>query len=76
MRSAGTSDKARRRVTEADISWADVIFVMESKHRQLLKRGYGEALADKTVIVLDIPDHYEFMDPELVELIESGVERA
>ena len=73
MRSAGTSDKARRRVTEADISWADLIYVMESKHRKLLRHQFGEVLTEKILFVLDIPDDYKYMDSELVDLLESGV---
>jgi hypothetical protein len=36
VRSAGTSPNARRKVSVADIRWADVIFVMEEKHKSRL----------------------------------------
>lgn len=35
-RSAGTSPNARHPVSARDVEWADVIFVMESKHKQRL----------------------------------------
>lgn len=73
VRSAGTSAGARRRVTWDDLAWADVILVMETKHRQRLAADFGPALAGKTVHVLDIPDEYRYMDPELVELLETAV---
>ena len=34
VRSAGTSPKARRTVSALDLHWADVIFVMEQKHKK------------------------------------------
>ena len=55
-RSAGTSRSARRRVTSADVHWADVIFVMEEKHKTALKAGFRNEITPKTVHVLDIPD--------------------
>lgn len=76
VRSRGLSASAVRRLTETDIVWADVIFVMESEHRQQLLKRFRADVADRPVHVLDIPDEYQFMDPELVELIESGVRAA
>lgn len=73
VRSAGTSDSARVRISENHIKWADLIFVMEKKHKQLITKFYAEAAADKEIIVLDIEDEYRFMDPELVEIIKLSV---
>ena len=76
VRSAGTSSKARRTLSESDIRWADIIFVMETKHRRQLRLKFGDLVQDKHLVVLDIPDDYEFMDPELVDLLEAGVGEA
>lgn len=73
VRSAGTSSSARRRVGQADIDWADVIFAMESKHRAQLRAQFGSSMQHKTVHVLDIPDDYGFMDAELIRLLEIAV---
>lgn len=73
VRSAGTSSSARRRVGQADIDWADVIFVMESKHRAQLRAQFGRSMHGKTLHVLDIPDDYGFMDAELIQGLESAV---
>jgi predicted protein tyrosine phosphatase len=73
VRSAGTSDKARRKVTDTDIGWAHTIFVMESQHRRQLQSKFGDLLTNKKLIILDIPDDYQFMDPELVELLKPTV---
>jgi predicted protein tyrosine phosphatase len=73
VRSAGTSSAARRKVTVEDIRWADVIFVMEEKHRARLLAEFNLTIVRKPVHVLDIPDEYKFMDPELIEQLEDSV---
>ncbi len=73
-RSAGTSPKARKTVTEKDITWADAIFVMEKKHRNRLVARFSRLLDYKPVHVLDIPDDYQYMDEELIELLQDRVE--
>ena len=72
-RSAGTSPNARKTVSSTDIRWADVIFVMESKHQNRLKAQFTRMLAHKIIHVLDIPDEYGYMDPELVEELQVSV---
>jgi predicted protein tyrosine phosphatase len=67
-RSAGTSDKARTRVNEKLLLWADVIFVMERRHKQLLRERFPAMLAEKQVIILEIADDYPFGDEELIEI--------
>jgi predicted protein tyrosine phosphatase len=71
VRSAGTSPRARRTVTLEDLRWADVVFVMESKHRDRLQASFARAIAHKPLHVLGIPDDYKYMDPELVEILEA-----
>ncbi|MEP5155260.1 hypothetical protein [Planktotalea sp.] len=61
-------------MNEADICWADVICVMEEKHLSRLRTDFRKALKHKVLHVLDIPDDYQFMDPELIELITDAVE--
>jgi len=73
VRSAGTSPSARRRVSAADIAWAEVILVMEEKHRARLLADYAELLGGKTLHVLGIPDEYRYMDPELVDELTGAV---
>ena len=73
VRSAGTSASARRRVTESDLSWADHILVMESHHKARLRADFGDALKGKPVHVLDIPDDYPYMHPELVQQLQTSV---
>jgi len=72
-RSAGTEPNARIRVTAGHLSWAELIFVMEKKHLRRLHDKFPEAIADKKIICLHIPDEYEFMQPELVDLLQASV---
>jgi len=72
-RSAGTSPNARHPVSIEDVRWADVIVVMEEKHRARLLTEFRRPMDGKPVHVLDIPDDYRFMDPELVEELREVV---
>jgi predicted protein tyrosine phosphatase len=47
---------------------------MEHEHKQRLREQFPDLFHDLHVEVLDIPDDYPFMDPELVTLIRSRVE--
>jgi len=73
VRSAGTSPRARRTVNASDIEWADVVFVMENKHRSRLKTEFPGLMQHKAVHILDIPDEYRYMDEELVDMLTTSV---
>jgi predicted protein tyrosine phosphatase len=72
-RSAGTSPNAKKTVSPMDIRWADKIFVMEKKHKNRLIAKFTRLLDYKPVFILDIPDEYAFMDPELIEELRYSV---
>lgn len=73
VKSAGTENNARIKVSNGHIGWADVIFVMEKKHLRRIREKFGELLKDKQVIVLEISDDYIYMDEELIEVLKSRV---
>ena len=73
VRSAGTNSGARHPVSANDLAWADVILAMEEKHKSRLMAEFRPLLAHKPLHVLDIPDDYRYMDPELVELLGEPV---
>lgn len=73
-RSAGTGRSARRKLTVADLRWADLILVMEEKHKARIRAVFRDEVRYKPLHVLDIPDDYGFMDPELVAIFELKVE--
>ena len=71
--SAGLRPDAEQRLTAEQVAWADIVFVMERRHRTLLARGFGPALRGKRVVCLGIPDDFEYGDPELVRLLWERV---
>jgi predicted protein tyrosine phosphatase len=73
VRSAGTEEGARIKVTEGHIGWSDLIFVMEKKHLRRLKDKFSNMLNSKQIICLDIPDDYKFMDEELIEILKLRI---
>ena len=74
VRSAGTSRNARRRVSVGDIRWADLILVMEQKHKSRIKAEFRDETKFKLLHVLEIPDDCRFMDPELFKTITEKTE--
>jgi predicted protein tyrosine phosphatase len=72
--SAGIDRDAEVPVGAEAIEWADLIFVMEKTHRRKLATKFQHCLKDKKVVCLDIPDNYECMDPDLVEILEHKVQ--
>ena len=67
-RSAGVRSGANRRVSEADLRWADVVFAMEQEHKLWLTTRF-EGLDLPRIDVLEIPDDFEYMDANLQEML-------
>lgn len=72
IRSAGLSPKSDRKISENDLNWAGLAMVMENNQRAKLKEMY-EHLQLPKIEVLHIADDYEFMDDELVQLLNDRV---
>jgi predicted protein tyrosine phosphatase len=70
-RSAGTSDKARIKVNEKLLNWADMVFVMERRHKALLKQRFPLIIPEKLISILEIPDDYRYGDEELIRLLKE-----
>jgi predicted protein tyrosine phosphatase len=47
---------------------------MEKRHKQKLMEKFPGDTRLKEIIVLDIPDEYQYMDEELVEMIRTSVD--
>ena len=73
--SAGLNHDAETLLSPEQIDWASYIFVMEKTHRNKLNSRFRKHLNGKRVICLDIPDDYDFMQPELVRVLEAKVGR-
>ncbi len=71
VRSAGTAPSARIKISGKAIQWADLILVMEKRHNEILREKFDPWIREKKVLVLDIPDEYGYMDPELVWILKQ-----
>jgi predicted protein tyrosine phosphatase len=69
----GRKAGARIKVTDGHIGWADIIFVMEKKHLRRIRDKFGNLLNEKKIVNLDIADDYQFMDDELIEILQNRV---
>ncbi len=71
--SAGVDRDAETPLGIEAIQWADIIFVMEKTHLRKLQNKFQPELRNKRIVCLDIPDNYEYMQPELVALLNKKV---
>ena len=71
VKSAGTEPNSRTRVNEGHIGWADLIFVMEKKHRRILEQTFSRGVEGKQIICLHIPDEYFYMEPALTDELKA-----
>jgi predicted protein tyrosine phosphatase len=73
--SAGTNSCAETPVSPDLIDWADIVFVMENSHKNRLYKHFKPLFKTKRLVVLNIPDDYGYMDPDLVALLKARVHR-
>ena len=52
-----------------------MILVMEKSHRNRVMKKFRDQLKGKRLVVLGIPDEFEYMQPELVNLLKVRVAR-
>jgi len=73
VKSAGLAPQATAPLKVDLLEWADLIFVMEKRHRNIIQSRFKEIYQHKRIVCLYIPDDFEFMDPELIALLEERV---
>lgn len=73
VRSAGVGAQATHRISEADLKWADLVLVMEHKHKTRIREMFP-TMTLPPISCLDIPDDYQLMDADLIERIKAGTE--
>ncbi|WP_068825672.1 low molecular weight protein tyrosine phosphatase family protein [Pseudomonas sp. BMS12] len=71
--SAGLATDAEVTLSSEQVEWAELIFVMERVHQRRLQQRFGALLKGRRVVCLGIPDDYQYMQPELVELLQRKV---
>lgn len=69
--SAGTDPDSPTPLSKELVAGADLIFAMETHHRERIRKKYKERPVDNRIITLHIPDEYERDDPVLIGLIEQ-----
>ena len=74
VRHGGVGAASDRRVSADDLAWADLVLVMEPEHKRRLMERAGRARDLPPIRVLDVPDDYEHMDPELVDLLRTAID--
>ncbi|MES2379197.1 MAG: protein-tyrosine-phosphatase [Bacteroidota bacterium] len=72
IRSVGLSPKSDRKISENDLNWASLVLVMETDHRSKIKEIYRHVQIPK-IEVLNIPDEYEYLDEELIQILDDKV---
>lgn len=75
IRSAGLSPKSDRKISENDLNWADLVFVMETRQRGKIWELYRHLELPK-IEILNITDDYEFMNEELIEMLTDRINEA
>lgn len=73
VRSAGIRADAKRRLSEADLTWADVVFVMDREQKNAIVTKFRN-LELPRIEDLDITDEYEYMDPRLQEALRLAID--
>ncbi|MCB1227881.1 MAG: low molecular weight protein tyrosine phosphatase family protein [Verrucomicrobiales bacterium] len=73
--SAGLNHDAEVPLSIEQLEWADLILVMEKAHRQRLTKRFHQHLAGKRIAVLAIPDDFDYMDPDLIQLLRERCAR-
>ena len=74
VRSAGTSSKARHKLSVSDVRWSDLIIVMEDKHSERIRAEFRQEVEYKELHVLGIEDRFKYMDPELIEELQQHLD--
>ena len=74
--SAGTDRTANVVLEEWHLEWADAIVVMEKQHRNKIRERFPQHYKKKPIVCLYIEDIYDFMQPELVAILNEKFEDA
>lgn len=79
FRSAGTNHSLCEKVgttklREEAMQWADLIFVMEEHHKDVIS-AHTEKKYDNKIRILDIEDVYHYEQKELIDLLTKKVDR-
>ncbi len=71
VRSAGLNHDASVKVSRELLTWADIIFVMEKRQRNIIHKKFKDIYREKRIICLYISDDYDYMDYTLISLLKE-----
>ena len=60
-------------VSEKQLSWADVVIVMEEEQRSEIAKRFPKQYMLKRILSLNVPDRYSYNQPELIEALKNKV---
>lgn len=71
-KSAGLYNK--RPLDEKQLSWADLVVVMEESQRSEIAKRFPKQYMQKRIVSLNIPDIYNYNNPKLVKILISKMD--
>jgi predicted protein tyrosine phosphatase len=71
VKSAGVDNDASVPVNRELLEWADIVFVMEKRQRNIIHKKFKDIYRNKRIVCLYIPDDFEYMDPDLIQLLKK-----
>lgn len=74
VKSAGTDSAAATILTKDLLEWADTVIVMEKYHRNTIRKQFPDIYNNKKIVCLYIPDEFDYMQPELIQIIKYKFE--
>lgn len=74
-RSCGTEDYALVPLDLGLVLWADQVVCMDERQAKLVRELLNEDGSERPVHVLNVPDNFDYRDPELVELLTEEFTR-
>ena len=72
-RSAGLFNE--KPVTEDQLTWADLVIVMEDFQRSEIAKRFPRQYMQKRIISLEVPDVYRYNQPELIKALRYKVNK-
>jgi len=61
-------------VTEKQLSWADLVIVMEDNQRSEIAKKFPKLYLQKRILSLNVPDIYGYNQPESIDLLCHKIE--
>ena len=70
-RSCGINDYALIRLDDVLVTWADIIICSDDEKYEYVLEEYPNLVESRSVFNFNIPDIYEYKNPELIKIIEE-----